>query len=224
MVSVLPESTQGRQLLLSLAITSAASVVLYVIDAIFNNGSQFYYLIWNLFLAWLPLLFAHLLMLVLKNHLWSSWSALLFTFLWLIFLPNSFYLISDFVHLFDATNTNMLFNVAMFGSFAFSGMALGCTSLGLIHRQLLIRRGDVSATMLVGLVLLVSSYAVYLGRYVRLNSWDIFTNFGAVLFNFSAQVMSPQAWHNVAGTSLGFFILIASIYLVVWRLARLARD
>lgn len=215
-------SRQAGQLLLTLVISSAASVLLYAVGALFNNGVQFYYLIWNLFLAWLPLVFAYGLRLTLRKKLWSSWPALGLTFLWLLFLPNSFYLVSDFIHLYDALDTNLLFNTAMFGSFAFSGLALGVTSVILVHQQLLKRLIGLYSWTIIGLALLLSSYAVYLGRYVRLNSWDVFTNFGTVLFNFSDQVLSPSKYFSIIGTSLGFFVFIASVYLVIWRLFKLS--
>ncbi len=216
-------SRASTSLVLTLAGASAVSLIFYVFGVMLNHGSDYYYLIWNLFLAWLPLAFAYLLVKYLHSgHLWSSWRGLALTFLWLVFLPNSFYLISDFVHLFDITSANITYNIAMLGSFAFDGLALGFLSLWAVHRQLIDRGHSVRLSWsLVGLVLLIASYAVYLGRYIRLNSWDVFTNFSSVLFSVSDQLFHPSGYPAIIGVTLSFFLLLATIYVVVWRLAGL---
>lgn len=216
-------SRASTSLVLTLAGASAVSLIFYLFGVALNHGSDYYYLIWNLFLAWLPLAFAYLLIKYLHSgRLWSSWRGLALTFLWLVFLPNSFYLISDFVHLFDITSANITYNIAMLGSFAFDGLALGFLSLWAVHRQLIDRGHSVHLSWsLVGLVLLIASYAVYLGRYIRLNSWDVFTNFSSVLFSVSDQLFHPSGYPAILGVTLSFFLLLATIYVVVWRLAGL---
>lgn len=213
-------SHSERALAATLVGASAVSVVLYLFGAVLNHDGEFHYLIWNLFLAWLPLIFAYFLFKILRNNLWSSWPALALTLLWLVFLPNSFYLISDFLHIFDVAGANAVYNVALFGSFAFNGLLLGYLSLWLVHKQLLARgHSRVLSWSLVSLVLLISSYAIFLGRYVRLNSWDVFTSFSAVLFSITDQVLHPSDYPAVIGVTLSFFALLATIYVVIWRLS-----
>lgn len=199
---------------------SAVSVILYLFGVAFNHDDGFYYLIWNLFLAWLPLVFVLVLLAILDKHLWSSWRGLLVTVIWLVFLPNSFYLISDFLHIYDVANASVTYNIALFASFALNGVILGYLSVWLVHKRLLARGHDKHLVWtLIGLVLLISSYAIFLGRYVRLNSWDVFTNFSAVLFSISDQVLHPSGYPAVIGVSFSFFLLLGSIYLVIWRLS-----
>lgn len=206
----------------ALVFASIVSIVLYLIGAAFNHGFHYYYLIWNLFLAWLPLLFVHLLLKMLRRQAWSSWSALIMSFLWLIFLPNSFYMVSDFIHLYDVMNANIMFNVAMLASFAFSGMLLGYLSVRMVHRQLLERgHGRNLSWGVVTFVLLVSAYAIYLGRVIRLNSWDFFTNFGAVLYSISDQVIHPGEYPSIIGITISFFIFLMLVYLSITRLSPL---
>lgn len=215
-----PPSHEKASLALTLAGASVICVFLYAVGAALNHGASYYYLIWNLFLAWLPLGFVTLLIKYLRRHLWSNWPALLLTFLWLVFLPNSFYLVSDYLHIFDVGAASTTYNIAMFSAFAFNGLALGFLSLWLVHQQLLNRRhGRDLSWALVALALLVSSYAIYLGRYIRLNSWDVFTSFSAVLVSVSDQVLHPSGYPAVIGVSLSFFVLLAMMYLVIWRLA-----
>lgn len=213
-------SRSERALAATLVGASAVSLALYLFGAGLNHDGEFYNLIWNLFLAWLPLGFAYFLFRVLRNNLWSSWPALALTLLWLVFLPNSFYLISDFLHIFDVAGANITYNVALFSSFAFNGLLLGYLSLYLVHKKLLAHRHSHTLSWsLVSLVLLISSYAIFLGRYIRLNSWDVFTNFNAVLFSISDQALHPSDYPAVIGVTLSFFALLATIYVVIWRLS-----
>ena len=56
-------------------------------------------LIWNLFLAWLPYLFSLVMVIAhrLRPRWW--WAQLIPGALWLLFLPNAFYIMTDFIHL-----------------------------------------------------------------------------------------------------------------------------
>jgi uncharacterized membrane protein len=91
-----------ERVVLSLAGLTLVSVGLFGAGAVANRSLEFAYMLWNLFLAWLPVLVMIVLLRSLRTQLWSSWWMLALTFLWLILLPNSFYMISDFVHLREA--------------------------------------------------------------------------------------------------------------------------
>lgn len=222
--SIMVGTMRGKwfQLISSLALASVVSLFFYVIGAVFNHTFQYYFLIWNLFLAWLPLIFVMLLIRTLKDRRWSSWPAISLTFLWLVFLPNSFYILSDFVHLLDGGSMNLVFTIVMLASFAFSGCLVGFTSLRLVHHQLVTRgHRPITAWSLVGVILLASSWAIYIGRYVRLNSWDILTNLPTLLYSVSDQIIHPASYFLSAGISGAFFILLGTIYLVIWRLGKI---
>src|SRR5581483_10375463 len=140
------------------------------------------YFIWNLFLAWMPVLFTGWILWVLRRKPWSSWEGLLATALWLGFLPNSFYMISDFIHLQEVRRVDLLYDVIMFSSFIFNGVLLGFLSLYTVHHQLLKRLTNRSAATVIGLVILVCSFAIYLGRDLRWNTWDLLVNPAGIIF------------------------------------------
>ncbi|MGH7192096.1 MAG: DUF1361 domain-containing protein, partial [Candidatus Saccharimonadales bacterium] len=179
------------------------------------------YLPWNLFLAWLPLLLALRLMSVLRHKLWSSWEALATTLLWMVFLPNSFYMISDFIHLQDVSQANVLFDSVMFTLFVTTGAALGFSSLYLIHLQLRRRFSDLGAAGWVGLLLLICSVAIYLGRDLRWNTWDILLNPAGLLFELSDRVRHPGAYPHMILVVVAFFVLLSTLYNLLWHGTRL---
>jgi uncharacterized membrane protein len=133
-------------------------------------GDAYYLgLVWNLALAWVPLLVA-LALVSAYRHRAPSMSLLALGTVWLVFLPNAPYVLTDFVHLDDR---HRLFDSIIIASFAFTALALGFASLLLV--QLVVTRavGALSGWLLVVGALFASSVGIYLGRVLRLNSWDV---------------------------------------------------
>jgi len=209
---------------LALAASSLVSAGLFAYGAWRNSSLEFSYLLWNLFLAWLPLFFAVSLVRVLRRKRWSSWPALGLSILWLVFLPNSFYMISDFIHLLEVQRVNVLYDAVMFTSFIYTGVVLGFSSLYLVHLQLRRRLGSRLATAGIAMTLLICSFAVYIGRDLRWNSWDVLTNPGGLLFDLSDRLQHPAAYPRMALTVASFFVLLASMYGLLWCGARLLRP
>jgi len=184
----------------------------------------FSYLPWNLFLAWIPLLIMIGLVQWLRKRPWSDWPLLLLTLAWLLFLPNSFYMVSDYIHLQELGSSNILFDVVMFTMFVMTGLLLGYASVFLFHVELLKRTTRLAAGRLVALVFLLCSFAIYIGRDLRWNSWDALIRPQGLLFDISNQLLHPLSYRDMLFTVLIFFVLIGGLYAVVWRLARLAAQ
>jgi uncharacterized membrane protein len=143
--------------LLALIQATLITLVLFAVRALRNGNGGYKYLVWNLFLAWLPLLFALWLTRTLRSKLWSSWEALGVSVLWLLFLPNSFYMISDFIHLKDISTVDLLYDAVMFTAFIYLGLTLGFSSLYLVHLELKKRyRAKAAAAIIAGVLLLAS--------------------------------------------------------------------
>src|SRR5581483_2396758 len=171
------------QFFLILVTATLVGLGLFAYGAWRNHSLEFDYLIWNLMLAWLPFIFAVRLIDLLKRKLWSSWEALAVSVLWLVFLPNSFYMISDFIHLQDVQRVDVLYDAVMFTSFIYTGVVLGFSSLYLVHMQLSRRLQRLAGGSWIAATLFICSGAIYVGRDLRWNSWDILTNPGGLLFD-----------------------------------------
>ncbi len=210
---------QHANVLIALGFESLVAIGLYAYGAWTNHSWQYWYFIWNLFLAWLPLVFAYTLIQYLKKHLWFSWQAVVLSVLWLGFLPNSFYMLSDFIHLGNVVRVDLDFDVIMIAAFAVAGLTLGFSSLYLIHRELIKRFAVIRAHMAIVAILLLCGFAVYLGRDLRWNTWDILVNPAGVLFDVATPIISSSN-PEVFSTTLGYFALLGSIYTVVWQFVR----
>jgi uncharacterized membrane protein len=127
------------------------------------------YLVWNLTLAWMPLVFAVLLYAASRRrHTLAELLAL--GAAWLVFLPNAPYVLTDFIHL---GTTHRVFDSLVLASFAFTSLALGFASLVLVQIVVTRAAGVVAGWSVAIAALALSSVGMYLGRVQRLNSWDV---------------------------------------------------
>lgn len=204
----------------ALGFATVVAAGLLVADSLANGSVAHGYLLWNVALAWIPFGLSLWLRRVITRKLWSSWEALLTTILWLIFLPNTFYLISDYVHLPEGDASDTLFQVTLFTSFIFIGVVLGLSGVYIVHRQLLKRLPGNWTALVVAAVLLACSFAVYVGRDLRWNSWDVLINPAGVLFDISARAAHPAQYGAAVAFVAPFFMLLAGIYAVTWAAAR----
>ena len=130
------------------------------------------FLIWNLVLAWVPyLLSLEFISYDIRRQKISSIGVL---FIWVLFLPNGPYIITDLIHLRMREPIPMWYDVLMNSTVAWTGLLLTLLSVGNIHHKL---QNHFSPTKLwMGLLILFfsSGYGIYMGRFLRLNSWDFF--------------------------------------------------
>ncbi|HVC36731.1 MAG TPA: DUF1361 domain-containing protein [Candidatus Dormibacteraeota bacterium] len=208
-------SSRG-QFILALLVASLMSGALFLYQMVVNRNLAYSYLPWNLILAWLPFLFSLRLTQVLRTKLWSSWEALAWSGLWLVFVPNSFYMISDFIHLKEVPVANVLFAAVLFSSFIYTAVLLGLSSLFLVHQSLNKRLLPKLSAGIISGVLLLCSIAVYIGRDLRWNSWDVVVNPVGLLFDLSDRLLHPNAYPQMIVTISSFFILLSSMYGLAW--------
>ncbi|MGQ7461356.1 DUF1361 domain-containing protein [Streptococcus suis] len=136
------------------------------------NDVQNTELIWNMFWALIALDFA---ILVRQNeHLASK---LLITPFWLFFYPNTFYVLTELVNIqFSSTalweRSSLLLFMLYIPSILFGIMA-GVESLEAIFKGYNIKFYGLRL-LIIGSLSLFASYAIYIGRYANIRSWDLF--------------------------------------------------
>lgn len=208
--------TSGVRYGLALLSATIISVGLLGIAFIADHGSAPGYLLWNLFLAWIPFGLATWLVRVLRRKAWSSWEGLVVSGVWLAFLPNSFYMVSDFIHLSELGTEHLLFYAVLFTLFIFTALALGISSLYLVHTELRRRIMGPAAWGWVLVILFVCSVAIYIGRDLRWNTWDVLVDPSGLLFDLSSRLLHPAAYGQIIGVIAPFFVLLSSMYGLVW--------
>jgi uncharacterized membrane protein len=216
-------STRSR-LGLALAAASLASVALFLAGAMRNHSLTFDYLIYNLVLAWIPLGLTLWLQRMLRTKLWSGWAPFLLTLFWLGFLPNTFYMISDYIHLQEVARVDLIYDVIMFSSFILNAFMLGLVSLYIVHGELRKRVSLAVSWWMIAATIFLTSFAIYIGRDLRWNTWDVLLNPASILFDVSDRLLAPHQHPEMFTTTLGFGVLISSIYVVLWYAARALRQ
>ncbi len=171
-----------------LFLTAAASLLLLVRFSV-TGSTRYAFLIWNLVLAWTSSGFT----LWLSKRLGDSvqWVHIVFLSLWLLFLPNAFYIVSDLIHLRSTGEVSILFDAVLLFSFAVTGFVLGLGSLGLVHYWLRRKTSARASGFIVAGIIVLCAFAIYLGRYLRWNSWDIVTNPLGLLIDVGNRVVYP---------------------------------
>lgn len=169
------------RLTLALGAMSAFAVGMVVFRHSFAARATYDFLHWNLFLAWIPL-GAALLARRLETHRHRRWSIPIVVLGWLAFFPNAPYILTDLMHLRTTGGAPLWLDVLMVGTAALTGLFVGLASLRLVHG--VVARARASAWqgwLFATLACFGAGFGVYLGRFLRLNSWDIVTRPGDVL-------------------------------------------
>lgn len=156
-------------------------------EDLFGGQVRYHFLPWNLFLAGLPLVFALLFTGLPRSPL--RWPLL---GLWLIFLPNAPYVATDLVHLRPQVGVPIWYDVALLGSAGALGLLLGYLAVERVHRALAQSWGELRAALFALSGLALSGLGIYLGRFLRWNSWDLLLHPGRLLDQAVSALAHPQ--------------------------------
>ncbi len=180
---------------------------------IYYSGSfLFIFLAWNIFLAWIPFWISYYLIKPANNKKWKQ----LFLFgAWLLFFPNALYIITDLVHLEINTTVPKWFDAILLFASSVVGLMMAFISLyrvedflaRIIHKKWL--------SMFIILILFLGSFGVYLGRFLRWNSWDIIRNPFSLLSEIVRQFIFPmehiRTWGMTGILTVFFYLLYVAV-------------
>jgi uncharacterized membrane protein len=146
-------------------------IILQIISHVVGVGSVYVFLVWNLFLAYIPWLLVRNIYRVKEiGHL------IILLLAWLFFLPNAPYLVTDFVHLKPSSGEGFWLDLTILFSFAINGLIIGFMSIFKVYQHINVFLGERFAIALTAVALGLSGYGIYLGRVLRWNSWDVLLN------------------------------------------------
>lgn len=204
----------------TLGLLSAFCLSLFGFRLLETGVSRYWFVPENLLLAWLALLFGWLLVKQLEHKKWSNWRSVILTLLWLIVLPNAWYVMTDFVHVFDTGEISYLYDIAMINTLTIIGFLLGFASLFMVHRQILKRLGILSSVIVIEVIILLVSFAIYLGRDLRWNTWDILTNPSGLILSITDRFINPFGFPRTFNITAIFFVMISVVYFTFWLFLR----
>ncbi|GAA4349234.1 DUF1361 domain-containing protein [Hymenobacter saemangeumensis] len=209
----LPFSRQRLSLLFSLAASVGLSLLLIVGRVILSGNGKFLFLAWNLFLALIPFGLSTLLGVSkapLKGRL-----LLPVGLAWLLFFPNAPYILTDLFHLRARPGVPLWYDLALILSCAWNGLMLAYASLTDMQHLVNRRFGFWAGWAFAGAALMLSSFGIYLGRYLRFNSWDVLTNPLTLFYDIISRLLHPFSYPGTWGVTVVFGLLLLMGYSTV---------
>ncbi len=206
-----------------MAAASAICVLLIAVRIAFSDTSRYTGLVWNLFLAWIPFVLSY----VAYVFSWKKWQLYLVlpisAFLWLIFFPNAPYILTDLQHLAKETSSAPIwYDVIVMVWFSWTGLLLGLVSMYLMHDIIQRTFGRWIGWAFVFIVSGLSSFGVYLGRFIRFNSWDFLNDPKEIVVTILGLAIDPTK-RLVAFTVL-FSVFYLFVYLTLYSFAHLVQE
>jgi uncharacterized membrane protein len=197
---------------LALAFASAFCVALVVARIMWTSNLAYSFLVWNLFLAWLPMVFALLGCERYHSARARDWRFLGLAGGWLLFFPNAPYIFTDLIHLTARFYAGFWVDLSLILLCALTGLVLGFVSLYLM--QSVVRRvlGRAASWLFIAGVAVASGFGIYLGRFLRFNSWDVLLKPRQVYHGIGHWAADPLA----NSTSFAFPVLFGAFVFVTY--------
>ncbi|TGE08617.1 DUF1361 domain-containing protein [Hymenobacter fodinae] len=218
----LPQIRHRLNLMLLLGASLTLSVLLITFRVFLSHQVLFAFLLWNLFLAIIP--FGLSTMLGLTAGRVKARVLLPVGAVWLLFFPNAPYILTDLFHLEPRAGAPYWYDLALILSCAWNGLMLAYASLTDMQAIVARRLGWGAGWAFATVALLLSSFGIYLGRYLRFNSWDILTNPLTLFYDIINRILYPTAHLGTWGVTLlyGAFLLLG--YATVRLLGRMGEE
>ena len=177
-----------------------------------SDTKVFFFLNWNLFLAWIPLIISSFLLIF---NIKSKVSIVFAVIIWILFFPNSPYILTDLFHLKARSSVPIWYDLVVILSFAWAGLMCGFVSLLDIEKLLSTYFKRITINIITIFFLFLSGFGVYLGRFLRWNSWDILNNpfglFNDIIDRFIYPLEHTKTW----GVTILMGILLNFMYFMI---------
>lgn len=208
--------TELEQLLM---LSCLFSLGLTAFRILYTDQWRFAWLSWNLFLALVPYLISRF---AVRHPAWIE-GRLKFAFIfvaWLLFLPNSFYIITDLFHLRSSEHVPLWFDLALIFSFAWNGILLGVVSVRQMEKMVRLHWPRVREWQFIYPLMLLNAFGVYIGRYMRYNSWDVVANPFQLAQDIVYLLLHPVRFRFDWSMILCYAVFMTLIYLAIKKMSK----
>ena len=200
-----------------LLLSSGFSCLLLVIRMLVTGTIEYIFLPWNLFLAFVPYWITGWMtrnISIMENRV----KLMMALVAWLLFIPNSFYIITDLFHFARIRSAPKWFDLLLIFSFAWNGIIGGIISLRRIEVMTGLLQGTKFSLLLVFAVMWLSAFGIYIGRFLRFNSWDVITDPFSLAGEIMDMVIHPFQNSYAWGMTLSYAVFMTFLYLTVRKL------
>ena len=196
-------------------LSSVLAVALFVGRAYRSQTLIYSFLLWNLILAWIPYLSSLWAERLHGRHPGRWWYLVVPGALWLAFFPNAPYIVTDFWHLRERAGIPIWYDIGLLSAFALTGLFLAVFSLRIMQKLVRKYLGRIISWLFVAVALCLGGLGIYLGRFLRWNSWDLLLNPKLVLGDVAVRLVDPLSYPRTFGVTLLFAALLFVCYLAV---------
>lgn len=202
-----------------LILSCVFSLLLVLVRLAVTGKSVFIFLPWNLALAWFPYGLSKWLI---RRPGWieNRTKFTLAMLAWIIFIPNAFYILTDLFHLMPRQESSKWFDLTLILSFAWNGLLFGILSVREMEKIVLASFSMRSSLFFLVPVMWLNAFGVYIGRYMRFNSWDVLTNPFRLAGEVLDMLVHPTAYFHAWGMISCFAVFMIIFYVSSRRMAR----
>ena len=199
-------------------LVSVLAITLLLLRVKITNSTYLLFLIWNLFLAYIPCFLSSS---IYKNFFNTSKKIQnsFYGLIWLLFIPNSFYILTDFTHLHFRTTFQFSLDILIISGFSFVGFYVGLLSIHTIRQLVIAKYGNTKGNIFILTISFLSAFGIYLGRVLRFNSWDIISKPIQLAYTSIYALFSLET--IIYTLQLGTIILISYVLFYYWKQKKL---
>lgn len=191
--------------------------LLLLVRTVYTGQPTFLFLVWNLFLAFVPYFFSYTVTL---RVAWieSNWKFALVFIVWLLFIPNSFYMITDLFHLYDSFSVPRWYDLLLIFCFAWNALMMGILSVRHMEKIIQTRWAYRTEWLFIYPIMLLNAFGIYIGRYLRYNSWDVISNPFGLMADTGHILLHPISFKNAWAMVLVFSFFLSILYVTLKKL------
>jgi uncharacterized membrane protein len=197
-----------------LVLATMLAGAIYFVRVLISHRSEYNLLVWNLFLAWLPYGFSMVTAGLHRLYVKGWWLLLVPGLAWLVFFPNAPYLVTDLYHLEYRPPVPMWFDIGLISIYAFTGFFLAAASLRTMQSLVRAYLGRLVSWLFAFFAIGLGGLGIYLGRFVRVNSWDLLFHPFRIARELAAPVFNPLDNLRFFGFTLMFTAILLVFYLM----------
>ena len=190
------------------------AVVLNILRIILWGKFSYFYLLWNIFLAFVPYLISLVLFTLHKEEKINNFFLIIGSLVWILFIPNAPYLITDFIHLDEVKHAPLLYDAFLIFSSALVGLLFGLYSISHMNEIIKSKFSKIKSKIILAVIFILIGFGIYLGRFLRFNSWDFFTHHSSLLEG----IKNLFFWNGGIMNTILYTLLFSSFVYVAFRM------
>jgi len=191
-----------------LMVSLGFTISLLAFRIVYSGTLTYIFFAWNLFLAAIPFLFSRKL----KKHEKITKVSFLLIAGWLLFLPNAPYVVTDIFHFKERHPVPLWYDLLIVASAAWNGLCLGFISMMQVEQFLSKLLSKEKVQILISCFMFLCGYGIYIGRYMRYNSWDIVSDPLSLISESTDPFLNPILHFRVWEFTLLFSVMLSIIY------------